>query len=58
MQSNSLTPGDVYGIWLKTQMCLSKIDIQLSKTLIKNMAERQKNIFTNPVFESGTYVIL
>ncbi|CAI6355747.1 unnamed protein product [Macrosiphum euphorbiae] len=56
MQSNSLTPGDVYGIWLKTQMCLSKIDIQLSKTLIKNMAERQKNIFTNPVFESAIYL--
>lgn len=34
MQSNSLTPGDVYGIWLKTQMSLSKINIPLSKTLI------------------------
>ncbi|CAI6373473.1 unnamed protein product [Macrosiphum euphorbiae] len=56
MQSNSLTPGDVYGIWLKTEMSLSKINIPLSKNLIKNMAERQKHIFMNPVFESAIYL--
>ncbi|XP_022167062.1 zinc finger BED domain-containing protein 4-like, partial [Myzus persicae] len=56
MQSNSLTPGDIYGIWLKTQMSLSKINIPLSKTLLKNMAERQKHIFMNPVFESAIYL--
>lgn len=54
LQKADLTIGDFFGCWWKVRNGLSKVDTQLSKSIIDSMIKRQE-LMCNDIFASGIH---
>lgn len=58
MQSEQLTMGDFYGIWMQCKIDTNKISCAMSRRLISEMEKREKQLFTNEAFLAAIYLDL
>lgn len=56
IQSEQLTAGDFYGLWLKCVLDTDKIDSPFAKRLVQCMKARQHTLFENDAFVAAVFV--
>ncbi|XP_051977288.1 uncharacterized protein LOC127639367 [Xyrauchen texanus] len=56
LQSDQLTAGDFYGVWLQCVLCTDKIDNLFAKRLVQCLTVRQTRLFDSDAFVAALFL--